>query len=153
MMHSEDETRVLAYCDPLRFGSWAAADFDVLKRSPDPTTEFEAFRRNILINLRKSAFDKPICEVLLQQQYFNGIGNYLRAEILHRAGVEPFTTARDSLLQCFTDEELSMHTLQAADSTGKHKPNSNLLSLCRDVPLEVVNMGLNYFAPDLNAGS
>lgn len=33
------------------------------------------------------AFDSPICEVLLDQRYFNGIGNYLRAEILGRAGI------------------------------------------------------------------
>jgi hypothetical protein len=37
-----------------------------------------------------SVFNRPVCEVLLNQQYFNGIGNYLRAEILFRAGVPPF---------------------------------------------------------------
>jgi formamidopyrimidine-DNA glycosylase len=42
------------------------------------------FRSNVLQNLNASAFSKPICEVLLNQKYFNGIGNYLRAEILHR---------------------------------------------------------------------
>ncbi len=36
-------------------------------------------------------FEVPICELLLNQRYFNGIGNYLRAEILCRAGVEPFS--------------------------------------------------------------
>ena len=38
----------------------------------------------MLENLEKSVFNKPICEVLLNQKYFNGIGNYLRAEILYR---------------------------------------------------------------------
>ena len=42
------------------------------------------YRANILNNLDKNAFDQPICEVLLNQKYFNGIGNYLRAEILYR---------------------------------------------------------------------
>jgi hypothetical protein len=37
-----------------------------------------------------SVFSRPVCEVLLNQQYFNGIGNYLRAEILFRAGIPPF---------------------------------------------------------------
>ena len=35
-------------------------------------------------NLDASAFNKPICEALLNQKYFNGIGNYLRAEVLYR---------------------------------------------------------------------
>lgn len=43
-----------------------------------------ACRENVLKNLEDRAFDKPICEVLLNQKYFNGIGNYLRAEILYR---------------------------------------------------------------------
>ena len=42
------------------------------------------FRNNVLQNLEAAAFNKPICEVLLNQKYFNGIGNYLRAEILYR---------------------------------------------------------------------
>lgn len=40
----------------------------------------------MLKNLDDRAFDKPICEALLNQKYFNGIGNYLRAEILFRYG-------------------------------------------------------------------
>lgn len=42
------------------------------------------FRENVLFNLSDKAFDRPICEALLNQKYFNGIGNYLRAEILYR---------------------------------------------------------------------
>lgn len=41
-------------------------------------------RENVLKNLEDKAFDKPICEALLNQKFFNGIGNYLRAEILYR---------------------------------------------------------------------
>ena len=45
---------------------------------------FVFFRANVLNNLEASAFNKPICEALLNQKYFNGIGNYLRAEVLYR---------------------------------------------------------------------
>lgn len=49
-------------------------------------------------NLHKKAFGKPIMEVLMNQQYFNGIGNYLRAEILFRIGdLNPFISARDAI--------------------------------------------------------
>ena len=41
-------------------------------------------RSNVLNCLSDSAFNKPLCEVLLNQKYFNGIGNYLRAEICFR---------------------------------------------------------------------
>lgn len=41
-------------------------------------------RENVLSHLADHAFDRPICEALLNQKYFNGIGNYLRAEILFR---------------------------------------------------------------------
>jgi endonuclease VIII-like 1 len=32
---------------------------------------------------------------MMDQKYFNGIGNYLRAEILHRANVNPFLPASE----------------------------------------------------------
>ncbi len=88
MFHTEDRARVLAFVDPRRFGHWEVVDeFDSVDRGPDPTTEFPAFRAHVLSQMHKSAFDRPICEVLLEQAWFNGIGNYLRAEILHRANV------------------------------------------------------------------
>lgn len=42
-----------------------------------------------------------ICDFLLKQQYFAGIGNYLRAEILYEAKVDPFKSLRD-----ISDEDL-----------------------------------------------
>ena len=41
-------------------------------------------RSNVVSNLENAAFNHPICETMLNQKYFNGIGNYLRAEILYR---------------------------------------------------------------------
>lgn len=68
--------------------------FSGTKRGSDPTLEFEKFKQNILHNLDKKAFDKPICEVLLNQEYFNGIGNYLRSCIIYYADVNPFLSGR-----------------------------------------------------------
>ena len=36
-----------------------------------------------LDNQYKKVFDKPICEAILDQNYFNGIGNYLRSTLLY----------------------------------------------------------------------
>ena len=50
-------------------------------RGPDTVVEYKEFRQNVLDNLEDAAFNKAICETLLNQKYFNGIGNYLRAEV------------------------------------------------------------------------
>lgn len=47
-------------------------------------------RENVLRNLVDKAFDRPICEALLDQRFFNGIGNYLRAEILYQSAGRPW---------------------------------------------------------------
>ena len=47
--------------------------------------EYKEFRSNILDSLEDKIFDKPLCEVMHNQKYFNGIGNYLRAEIIFRS--------------------------------------------------------------------
>lgn len=51
-------------------------------------------RENVLRNLVDKAFDRPICEALLDQRFFNGIGNYLRAEILYRSAGRPWAKGR-----------------------------------------------------------
>ena len=80
----EQPPNVLSFIDVRRFGSWHVMDGWGEERGPDPMYEYEDFRRNILDNLEHSNFNRPICEVMLNQKYFNGVGNYLRAEILFR---------------------------------------------------------------------
>uniref|UniRef100_A0A8C4XYP9 Formamidopyrimidine-DNA glycosylase catalytic domain-containing protein n=1 Tax=Gopherus evgoodei TaxID=1825980 RepID=A0A8C4XYP9_9SAUR len=66
-------------------------------RRPCVMLEYEKFRENVLRNLSDKAFNKPICEALLNQKFFNGIGDYLRAEILYRLKIPPFEKARTVL--------------------------------------------------------
>lgn len=86
----------LAFVDVRRFGKWKWGSWGP-DRGPDPTTEFQDFIRNIASNLGRKEFERPICEMLMNQKYFNGIGNYLRAEILYRVDVDPFISAREAL--------------------------------------------------------
>ena len=80
---------VLCFVDARRFGSWhVTPEGWGENRGPDPMFEYDAFRCNVLENLDDSAFNRPICEALLNQKYFNGVGNYLRAEILFRLVVK-----------------------------------------------------------------
>ena len=80
----DNPQHVLSFVDSRRFGSWRVSDSWGEERGPDPMTEHDEFKRNILSNLDEPVFERPICEVLLNQKYFNGIGNYLRAEVLYR---------------------------------------------------------------------
>ena len=76
--HSSSPTPLaMCWVDMLRFGRWqVTADWD-RTRSPCPYTEYPLFRRHVLDAVAKGrkTFDRPLCEVLLDQKYFNGIGN------------------------------------------------------------------------------
>lgn len=74
----------LSFVDTRRFGSWQVTDEWGKARGPDPMYEYDQFCSNIMDNIDDKCFDKPICEVMMNQKYFNGVGNYLRAEILYR---------------------------------------------------------------------
>jgi endonuclease VIII-like 1 len=73
--------------------------FTGTKRGPDPTKDFELFKTNIMSNISKKIFDNPICELLLNQEYFNGIGNYLRSTILYYGDINPFISGRDAIIK------------------------------------------------------
>lgn len=92
--------------------------FGGVKRGPDPVQDFEMFKRNILNNINKPIFDKPIFEVLLNQEYFNSIGNYLRSTILYYLDVNPFQAAKNIILE-----------------------NPEILDLCRDIPIKSYEFG------------
>jgi endonuclease VIII-like 1 len=63
------------------------------KRGFDIIKDFDKFKNKILQNLSSKSFDKPICEVLLDQKYFDGVGNYIRSTILYYLDVNPFEIA------------------------------------------------------------
>ena len=88
----------LSFVDVRRFGKWKLGHEWSNNRGPCPVKEYDNFVSNIIDNLHKKIFEKPIMELLMDQKYFNGIGNYLRAEILYRLPhVNPFQSARSAL--------------------------------------------------------
>lgn len=106
--------------DHRRFAKWKVRDFNP-RRGYDVVTEHRRFCYTIIdmFDKKHKHLDKPLCEVLLDQRYFNGIGNYLIAEILGRLNVNPF----QNLLK------LSRSKL------------NELLNLCCDVPEHAFNVG------------
>ena len=93
-----DNGKTLSFVDVRRFGKWKLESDWSADRGPDPTQDLEGFVRNIMDNIDKREFDKPVHLVMMNQKYFNGIGNYLRAEILYRVpNANPFLPAREVL--------------------------------------------------------
>jgi len=118
MFMGKDGT-TLSFVDVRRFGKWKLVNDWSPNRGPDPTKEYDLFTDNIIHNLHKAAFNHPIHTVLMNQSYFNGIGNYLRAEILYRLPyINPFESAREIL---------------------KREPD--IFMLCRDIPLQSYSLG------------
>ena len=86
---------VLGMYDVRRFARWDWRSWNP-ERGHDPVQETEPFRKDILENITKDKiFQKPIYEAMMNQKYFNGVGNYLRAEILGRIDLDPRLSARD----------------------------------------------------------
>ena len=121
---------MLCFVDYRRFGTWKINEDWGSDRGPDSITEYPNFRTNVLENLKDSAFNRPICEALLNQKYFNGIGNYLRAEILYRCQIPPFTKARE-VLETLQDKKIKSEI-------------PDILELCNLIPKEVLNLDGKY---------
>lgn len=92
---------ILYYYDMLSYGTLTItkniADFDAILRKLGPDIMCESTNLDIFTSqlTKKKALDKPIANVLLDQTIISGIGNYLRAEILYCAGINPFRLIRD----------------------------------------------------------
>jgi endonuclease VIII-like 1 len=92
LMFDSPQGWTLSFVDVRRFGKWKLAKGWSPNRGPDPIREFDKFKANILNNIDKPIFQKPIYEVLMNQTYFNGVGNYMRCEIVGRiTTLNPFT--------------------------------------------------------------
>ncbi|XP_063599145.1 endonuclease 8-like 1 [Penaeus indicus] len=135
----EDPPMVLSFVDYRRFGRWEVNGTWGSDRGPDPMWEYPSFRENILTNLKSAAFNKPICEAMLNQKFFNGIGNYLRAEILYRCGIAPFDEAREVLSEIKPFSKWYESTLSPKTPTSV-KCEPDVLDLCHIVPKEVINL-------------
>ena len=104
LMFERSDGAVLAFLDRRPRTTHAALWHEglwgpVLQRGPDPVSQYSEFRQNILSSLTTEdhVWGRPICEVLLDQRFFNGVGNYVRAELLWAAKIPPFVSARSVL--------------------------------------------------------
>ncbi|KAG7276253.1 hypothetical protein CRUP_018635 [Coryphaenoides rupestris] len=137
---NEKPRRVLSFVDARRFGSWQVNGSWQPDRGPCVMLEYESFRENVISNLSDRAFDRPICEALLNQKL--NIPPFVQARSVLE-GLQPeVPPAEDvSVKEETTDKKTS-------DKAGKIQAKSpDLLRLCHIVPLEVVNMGGKGYDP------
>jgi len=92
-----DEGRVLALCDPRRFGSIDIVRQDQLDDFPafralGPEPLGEALNGAYLVRVLKGRVS-PIKAMLLDQRIVAGLGNIYVCEALHMAGIDPGTMA------------------------------------------------------------
>ncbi len=87
---------ILGLYDVRRFAKWSWGTFDS-RRSPCPLEESLEFRSNLSKSWKTHRDFKKnqLCEILMNQAWFNGVGNYLRAEILYRLDKDPFQIAAE----------------------------------------------------------
>lgn len=92
-LHSSEG--ILAFYDVRRFGKWKWIENGKWSsnRGYDPVSEHELFKADILENYQSHKdFKSLVVHILMNQRWFNGIGNYLRSEILYRVpDVNPWT--------------------------------------------------------------
>jgi len=108
-----DDGCSLSFVDVRRFGKWKQGVWWNKDRGPDPTKSFNSFKEHVYSNIDRAAFKKPIYETLMDQKFFNGIGNYLRAEILYRIpSLNPNTNGKEAI-----------------------ESYPEILELCKDIPM------------------
>jgi endonuclease VIII-like 1 len=96
LFHYRDH--VLAFNDARRFSHIRGTDFSP-DRGPDPVTEYEDFVVHLLSSLDKKIFHQPLYLALMDQRYFNGIGNYARSEIIYRLRLNPFESLENIFIK------------------------------------------------------
>jgi formamidopyrimidine-DNA glycosylase len=109
---------VLCFVDVRRFGKWKLAGNWSANRGPDPVAEHCQFIEVVKQAAAGRNGDKPIHLALMDQSLFNGIGNYLRSELIYRLDdLSPFATLREAI----------------------KKPQ--FFQLCHDIPLIAYKLG------------
>lgn len=87
------ENSTICMVDPRRFAKWKIANDWNKDRSPDPLLEPTQWWVHFNEQIAKHKYDKiPIYELLMDQNLFNGVGNYIRAEVLFNMDINPKLT-------------------------------------------------------------
>lgn len=90
MLRFYTDSQVLYLCDFTRFSQWRWSKTFDPNRSPDICIQHNEWRDHLYHSRKKDHLKKPVFEVIMDQRYFNGVGNFSRSEILCRTRCSPF---------------------------------------------------------------
>lgn len=105
----DDSETPVSFEDPRHFGTlkfvFDKAELDRKLRSLGADPLVGELDPNHFFDLatRTAKGDKPICEILMDQRVFSGVGNYIRAEALWRACIDPWKKGSDLSLREWKD--------------------------------------------------
>lgn len=90
--------KALLYIDPRRFGKWKILSSKTkwsANRGPSVFDQIE-FEHHFMDRLNEEKVQNAyLLDIIMSQRLFNGVGNYLRAEIFDRANINPFQQIKD----------------------------------------------------------
>lgn len=95
---NKDKKKIIYFNDPRNFGTFIfETKNNLIKKLEKFGPEIFSNNQNSLDRFLKLVQKKktPICEILLDQKISSGCGNYLRAEALYLAEINPFTIGKD----------------------------------------------------------
>lgn len=85
--------KIICMVDPRRFAKWKIVETWNKDRSPDLVFEPQEWWIHFNKKISNHKYDKiPIYELLMDQTLFNGVGNYIRAEVLYNMDIDPKLT-------------------------------------------------------------
>ena len=73
------------------------------KIGPDLLNDDVTVKQWLKVYRQKVLANKEICKVMMEQKYFSGIGNYIKAMALYKAGIRP-----DALIEELEDKDLAV---------------------------------------------
>lgn len=123
-----DDSSSIHFNDVRHFGNVAfidkhAADLKLCNLGWDPLIEdFRDPGVNLMVKIQKNQ-NKEICQVLMDQSIFSGVGNYIKAEALYRSQIHPETKTK------FISEDQLQHLFSsiAAVMSESYRAHGNTL--------------------------
>lgn len=97
MLRFYTDSQILYLYDFTRFSQWRWSETFDTNRSPDIVTQHNDWRDRLYIHRKSKFLKRPVFEVIMDQRFFNGIGNFSRSEILNRTRCSPFMKMNELL--------------------------------------------------------
>ena len=113
--------KIVYLYDYTRYSQWRWCPTWDPSRSPDIVVEHNEWRDHLYKYRKIKYFKQPIFDIILDQKYFNGIGNFSRSEILCRTLCSPFMNF---------DEILESDTLR-----------TDFFEVCRETLRDIADLG------------